>query len=376
MPSAPSFLSFLSPCGPECRDASRPELRSQAQALDQFLFSRGAAGLWLGIVLAALLSAYGLVVAGLSVLAAIATTLVFFAGLIAVMRRAWLRPEQFSGRRLRRLAALMIVASYASVIGSVAAGLRGPWDAARLLSLLWQATPLQLLVGIVVLLLMWVTATARRLQSQRELEHLKLVQERDAAARQASEAELKLLRAQIQPHFIFNTLSAVQHWVDTADPRASGLLRELTAFLRQSTELLARSAVTLRDEAALLGHYLAIMQARLGERLQYGLRLDPASLDQALPAGLLVTLAENAVEHGVAPALQGGRLEVQSRRSGKALEIVLLNTGLPLQEGWREGIGLANIRERLRHHFGARASLSLRSTPQGTEALVRLEDEA
>jgi len=199
-----------------------------------------------------------------------------------------------------------------------------------------------------------------------------LMRERDAAARQASEAQLRLLRAQIQPHFIFNTLSAVQHWVDTGDARASGLLRELTGFLRGSTELLSRPEVTLREEAVLLQHYLAIMQARLGERLRFELRLAPAALSQPLPPGLLVTLAENAVEHGVVPSLQGGMVQVEARQDEAGFELVVRNTGQALEPGWRDGVGLSNIRERLRHQFGDCARFSLESTAEGTEARVTI----
>lgn len=339
-------------------------------------FSRLQPVFWVLFWLALAPLGHALVAAGWPVAALVAIALGVLFSLLFAVRSAWRRPQQFSGRRLLGFGLLVFASASIGVAAATMIAAPGPWSGSQLLSTLGQAAPQQLVAAIVVLLLVGLPAMARSRKDRREIERLKLVHERDAAARQASEAQLKLLRAQIQPHFIFNTLSAVQHWVDTADPRASGLLRELTAFLRQSTELLAQPAVSLRDEAGLLGHYLAVMQARLGDRLQYRLALDPATLDQLLPAGLLVTLAENALEHGVAPALHGGRVAVSSQRDGRAVCVMVLNTGEPLREGWREGIGLANIRERLRHQFGERSSLSLRTTAEGTEALVRLEDEA
>ena len=260
------------------------------------------------------------------------------------------------------------------VIGMVAARLRRgeapSW--AALQQSMAAAAPLLLLIAIAVPLMLLAVSWMRREQTQRMLERVNLMRERDAAARQASEAQLRLLRAQIQPHFIFNTLSAVQHWVDTGDARASGLLRELTAFLRGSIELLSRPEVTLREEAVLLQHYLAIMQVRLGDRLRFELQLAPAALAQPLPPGLLVTLAENAVEHGIVPALQGGVVQVRAHRDGAGFELVVHNTGQALAPDWRDGVGLANTRERLRHQFGDEVRLTLQAVADGTEARVTI----
>jgi hypothetical protein len=363
-------------CRCETRPALSPAARLQAEAIDRVLLGPRGHWAWIAAMLALAAIAVALNRAGFNTWVAALVALMFVAGLARAARRAWIEPERFSGRKLWRLAWIMMAASYAGAFASFLGVHHASqaWQADDLLQLLWRATPLQLLVGLFVLLVLWVTAHAARLQSQRELARLQLVQERDAAARQASEAQLRLLRAQIQPHFIFNTLSAVQHWVDTGDVRASGLLRELTAFLRGTTELLAAPEVTLRDEAGLLQHYLAVMQARLGNRLHYTLTLAPDTLDQPLPPGLLVTLAENAVEHGVAPALQGGEVQVLAALEGQRFALCVRNTGLPLAPAWRDGVGLANTRERLRHRFGDAARLALHALPDGTtEARVEID---
>ena len=359
--------------------ALSPEARAQAESIDRFLAGRHGLYALFGAGVAMAAAVLGLRATGVPAWLALLVTGLLFAGLAKAGRRAWLQPELFSGRTLWRLAVMMMVASYAGALASVIGIHRDRsivWDTERLVDLLWRATPLQLMVGLAILLALWITASARRVQGQRALAHMRLVQERDAAARQASEAQLRLLRAQIQPHFIFNTLSAVQHWVDTGDARASALLRELTAFLRGSTELLSQPVVTLAEEAGLLRHYVAIMQARLGDRLRCEVSIDPPALPRELPPGLLVTLAENALEHGIAPALQGGLLKVRATQSADAFELEVHNTGQPLQPGWRDGVGLANSRERLRHAFGERASLSLQSRDGGTSALVRIGEAA
>lgn len=355
------------------------DTQAQARAFDRRLLGREGLGAWLGWLAAWAGTSFGLAGAGLRWYWALLAGGLFALGSGLAMRRAWLQPQKFNARTLRRLALLMVLATYAGALGTMFAGL---WEAGgapgwqRVLRALWQATPVQLLAGMALLLMLWAVATGRRAQMQRELAQSQLVAERDAAARRATEAQLKLLQAQIQPHFIFNTLAALQHWVDSGDARAPGLLRSLTQFLRGSTELMAREQVTLADELVLARHYLAIMQARFGERLLPAFVVDEASLGQPLPPGLLLTLLENAVEHGITPALQPGAITVRTQRAGGAFELTVLNTGQPLAAGWREGVGLANCRERLRHGFGERATLQLQAGELGTLARVRIEEAA
>jgi signal transduction histidine kinase len=307
---------------------------------------------------------------------ALGVALLFVAGSALAMRRAWLQPERFDARTLRRLALLMVVATYAGALGGMAPGL---WAADaggradRVLGALWRATPAQLVAGLALLLLLWIVAAGRRAQMQRALAQSRLEAERDAAARLAAEARLQLLQAQIQPHFLFNTLAALQHWVDVGDARAAPLLRALTGFLRGSTELMAREDATLADELPLARHYLDIMRARLGaDRLAVHFAIEPACLPQALPPALLLTLLENAIEHGIGPSLQSGRVDVAARHCGGGFELTVSDSGAGLHPGWRDGVGLANARERLVHRFGARARLELLPLAPGTLARIAI----
>ena len=245
------------------------------------------------------------------------------------------------------------------------AGLDGP--DAELERLLRIGLPAALGVGLVMALLIGLTAAARRHQLQQELTAMRAAEERERMAREASEARLRLLQAQIQPHFIFNTLSAVQHWVDSGDARASGLLRALTAFLRGSAELMLRPRVSLAEELALAEQYLRVMQARWGERLRYAIEADAGvAAVAALPPGILLSLVENALEHGLAPALAGGTLRIRlDAAPGGGWRLEVADDGVGLAADWREGLGLANSRARLAHVFGARARLSLKALPEG-----------
>lgn len=338
-------------------------------ALDQHLVGRAGLGMALGLLGGATGLVLGLRASGASWAWSLAITLLYSAGLVALGLRAWREPEAFGAQRLRRLAWLMVGVTYASTLTLTVQRERagqGDWPAwSEWPALVWAATPIQLLLGLSALLMVWLMSSARRQVLQAELLRAGLVRERDAAAREAAEARLALLQAQIQPHFIFNTLAALQHWVDTGDARAPGLLRELTGFLRTSTEQMLHEQVSLGQEAALLGQYLAIQQARLGTRLQWQVDLPPAWHGLALPSGLLLTLVENALEHGIAPALSGGRLQVTAAAGEGGHWLRVDNSGLPLDTTQPWGVGLRNCTERLQRLAGPTATLTLGRLPDG-----------
>lgn len=357
-----------------------PQVREQAELIDRFLYSRRGLGLWAGLVLAALGTAIGLVKAGMPALLAVAASLLVWLALPLLGLAAWITPTAFTRRHSARRALVMVLAG-ASVGGLIGFGAghvarHGRLDPAllfdELATKLLVLAPAVLLGGLAFAGLFWAVARIRQQVLESELEKLTMQRERDASARQAAEARLKLLQGQIQPHFIFNTLSALQHWVDTGDARAGELLRSLTAFLRSSTELLGRDDASIDEEAAMLGHYLAIQQARLGPRLTSSIEIAPAVQGLRLPPGLLLTLVENAVEHGIAPALGGGRIDVSAHADGAHALMVVSNTGAALAPAWSEGVGLANCRQRLQHRWGDAAGVELVTTPRGTEARIRL----
>ena len=359
-----------------------PELRPIALERDKFLTSARSLGLWAGLLFGTLGTTAGLalgsprVSVGLAFLLAVLT----FAGLFKTGLSLWLRPERFTAKRMWRIGWLSMIASYAGAIASFRGDLRplieagAPWYEA-VLRVIWRATPLQIMVLVAVLLLLTIVSAARREYMQRALEGARAEQERDASARQLTQARLTLLQAQIQPHFLFNTLAALQHWVDVGDARAALLLRSLTSFLRGSTELMLRPEATLAQECEMVAHYLAIMQARLGDRLRFAIDIAPECADQLLPPGLLITLVENAIEHGIEPQLRGGELRVVARQDRGVFELRVLDDGAGLATAdAHEGIGLGNSRERLRHQFGARAELTLtaRDDGPGAQACLRL----
>ena len=359
-----------------------PELRVIAMERDKFLFSAQSLGLWGGMLFGTIGTTAGLATGSPRVAPWIAFLFaaLIFAGLFKAGLSVWLRPERFTARRMWRIGWMAMLATYAGAIASFRGDLRpllaagAPWYEA-VLRVVWRATPLQIMLLVAALLLLTIVSAARREYMQRALEQSRAEQERDASARQLTQARLTLLQAQIQPHFLFNTLAALQHWVDVFDPRAAPLLRALTSFLRGSTELMLRPEVTLAEECAMVAHYLAIMQMRLGDRLRFAMAIAPDCAAQALPPGLVVTLVENAVAHGIEPQLHGGEVKLVARMHEGSFELRVLDDGPGLPPGdTRDGVGLANSRERLRHQFGARAELTLanRDDGPGAQACLRL----
>lgn len=350
-------------------------LQAQARAMDRFLYSRRGLWVWLGLLVAVSGPSAALAATGMPVwLALLLSALLVFA-LVIALATAWLQPEKVSGKGSFGRMILKIM-------GFTAGGLLLGWATGRLARrgwggldtlghefgrLLYVGLPVGLGVGLVLALLIGLTAAARRYQLQQELELTRAAEERQRSAREAGEARLRLLQAQIQPHFIFNTLSAVQHWVDSGDARASAMLRALTAFLRGSAELMLKPQVSLAEELALVEHYLQVMQGRLGERLRYRLDIDAATAAHAaLPPGIVLSLVENALEHGLAPTLSGGtlRLSLDGRADGGWC-LRIEDDGAGLAPDWRPGLGLLNSRARLEAAFGARATLQLLPAASG-----------
>ena len=190
--------------------------------------------------------------------------------------------------------------------------------------------------------------------------------ERSELARQALDARLQLLQAQVAPHFLFNTLANVQALVDTGSPRASAVLRSLTDYLRAAVPLLHEPAATLGRELRLVEAYLELMHMRMPDRLRYTLHVDDAALSLRCPPTTLLTLVENAVRHGIDPSEEGGSIEIRVERRGDRCLIRVDDTGIglrPTNESLRTG--LSTLRERLQLMFESNAQLRITPRERG-----------
>jgi two-component sensor histidine kinase len=184
--------------------------------------------------------------------------------------------------------------------------------------------------------------------------------ERSEYERRESDARLRQLQAQVEPHFLFNTLANVQALVDSGSPQASKVLSSLIAYLRAAVPRMHRNDSAISDEVDLVRAYLEIMQMRMPDRLQYTIHLDPAVARQQCPPMALLTLVENAVRHGVDPAESGGRIDVDVWMRDKSCVMRVSDTGVGLKSLSRGlGTGLSTLRERLKLAYGGEAQLTL-----------------
>jgi len=197
--------------------------------------------------------------------------------------------------------------------------------------------------------------------------------ERERLGRQAVEAQLKLMQAQVEPHFLFNTLSNVQFLVETDPPRAAAMLDHLIQYLRAAIPQLRESSTTLGQEAKLAQAYLSIIQMRMGSRLQFKVDIPAPLAGVSFPPMVLLSLVENAVKHGIEPAAAGGSITVDAESGGGLLRLVVRDTGKGLADELGQGLGLANIRERLAALYGEGARLTLAQGREGgAEATVEI----
>jgi len=206
---------------------------------------------------------------------------------------------------------------------------------------------------------------------------LKAEAERHLLSKQAAEAELKVMQAQIEPHFLFNTLASVQYLIETDPPRAGEMLGHLLAYLRTAMPQLRATSTTLGKEIDLAEAYLNILRMRMGDRLNFTVDVPDALRTHPFPPMLLMTVVENAIEHGLEPQAKGGRVELRARQSGDALALTVTDTGRgladppPARPG--HGVGVANLRERLAAMYGARGRFRLEEAPpHGARATIEI----
>lgn len=226
--------------------------------------------------------------------------------------------------------------------------------------------------GLIYLVPMSIVAVWRNRQYEALALQLQQDAERDRLARELSESQLRLLRAQIEPHFLFNTLGAVQQLAEQGAPgaaRAAALTADLIAFLRASLAEMRSEQVALQSEFEMVAAYLRVMQARMGSRLRYALDLPAEFAQMTIPSMILLTLAENAIKHGIEPSLRGGEITMSAQQVDGMLRLRVRDTGMGLPQGDtghapEGGLGLGNVRSRLRLSDPS-ASLSLRDGEEG-----------
>ena len=190
---------------------------------------------------------------------------------------------------------------------------------------------------------------------------------------QTAEARLQVLEAQIEPHFLFNTLAHVKRLYEIDPAGGARMLQNLKAYLAVALPQMRETESTLARELTHVTAYLNVQQIRMGRRLAFAIDLPPDLRGAAMPSLMILTLVENAIKHGLGPAQAGGRIDVRASAEGGRLRVNVADTGQGFAKAAGGGTGLANVRARLKSLFGDAASLSFSiNAPRGVVATLTL----
>jgi len=231
-------------------------------------------------------------------------------------------------------------------------------------------------IGIGLFASLMVQVRLREARAKEELHRAET--ERHLLSKQAVEAELKLMQAQVEPHFLFNTLASVQYLTETDPPQASRLLGHLLSYLRAALPQLRSATTTLGQEIDLAVAYLNILRTRMGPRLDFSIDVPDPLRTHPFPPVLLISVVENAVTHGLEPLAAGGHITIAAGQDGDRLLVTVTDTGSGLSAESKpgRGVGLANVRERLAALFGTRGRFTLEdAAPRGARATIELPVE-
>ncbi|MEQ1597527.1 MAG: histidine kinase [Casimicrobium sp.] len=212
----------------------------------------------------------------------------------------------------------------------------------------------------------------------REIERRERAELEAAAARTDKEratAELKTLRAQVEPHFLYNTLSNVVSLIDRDPKNAKHMTERLIGYLRHTLDASRRDHALVGDELSIIADYLEILRLRMGERLAFSIEADDAVRALPLAPMLLQPLVENAIKHGLEPKIEGGTIHVRAARDGDTLDITVEDTGLGFgasTDTAGSGSGLANVRARIAAIYGSSARIIIEAPAVGTRIRLLL----
>ncbi len=187
------------------------------------------------------------------------------------------------------------------------------------------------------------------------------------------ETNLRILQAQIEPHFLFNTLSNILSLLDSDPEKGKRMLEDLINYLRISLIKTRRQTSTIQEEMEVIQTYLNIFKVRMGDRLRYKIDVPDEMKNLPFPPMLIQPLVENAIKHGLEPRIEGGELCIRVVDNGEFFRLEVADTGLGLYENSSPGLGLSNVRERLKSIYGGQAQLILEENhPTGLKAIIEV----
>jgi LytS/YehU family sensor histidine kinase len=181
------------------------------------------------------------------------------------------------------------------------------------------------------------------------------------------------MQAQVEPHFLFNTLANVQHLVETDAKAAARVLESLIQYLRAALPQMREGATSLGRELDMARAFLEIHRVRMGSRLDFAIEVPEALKGRPFPPMMLISLVENAIKHGVDPCCDAGTITIRAQEDAGRLKVSVADTGEGVRPKTGGGVGLTNIRERLKALYGSSARLVLEeNAPRGVVASIEV----
>jgi sensor histidine kinase YesM len=214
-------------------------------------------------------------------------------------------------------------------------------------------------------------AKARLRVSMGELQQERI--KRLSSEKEALEANLRLLQAQIEPHFLFNTLSNVLSLIDTDPANGKSMLVDLIHYLRTSLSRTFPDPITLDQEMDMIKAYLNIQKIRMGERLNFKIELPDAVSKHSFPPMLLQPLVENALKHGLEPKMEGGEIMIKATEEEDLIRVEVMDTGCGFSSLHNAGVGIGNVKERIKLLYGEKGRFIIEENkPNGVRAIIEV----
>ncbi len=275
--------------------------------------------------------------------------------------------------RLPREAMQLLAIVAGSVLGTILAGLVKGRDFSTMFSERLAGVAISMGLGLGFGCMVVATVLLREKHARDAARIAVAESERHRLEKNILEARLQLMQAQVEPHFLFNTLANVQHLVETQPRSASRMLESLIQYLRAALPQMRESATTLGREVDMARAFLEIHRVRMGSRLDFAIEVPEALRCRPFPPMMLISLVENAIKHGVDPCCEAGRIVIRAGEDGGRLKVSVADTGEGINSKKGGGVGLTNIRERLKALYGATARLTMEeNAPHGVVASIEV----
>jgi len=275
--------------------------------------------------------------------------------------------------RLPREAMQLLAVVVGSVLGTSIAGFVKGRDLSQMFTERLAGVAISMGLGIGFGCVVVATVILRAKHARDQARILRAEAERHQLEKNVLEARLQLMQAQVEPHFLFNTLANVQHLVETDALQASRMLESLIEYLRAALPQMREGATNLGREIDMARAFLEIHRVRMGSRLEFAIDVPEPLKGRAFPPMMLISLVENAIKHGVDPCCECGTITIRAADIGGRTKVSVADTGEGVKPTNGGGVGLTNIRERLKALYGSSARLVLEeNTPRGVVASIEV----